>query len=243
MMPKRHTRLNLPRSFPIPKGNDSPRQDQNLSATFLRLSRIPSRLLHKEPSNGQVKPQVRPHRITLGISPLLERKDNMMEKDQGPRKSFDKQAELKKKLKMIIKKGSKSEYGLPQTDATCQVAQLPYLARKISKNECRNEFRKELKRNNECTPLSTVTVRWTIRKDMPDVLYRWFILQELCKYGPIDSVIFSGHRCAQVVFSDILSACKAMNTHSVRLPEQLYHCFWYYPFMMKNYRFKCTRET
>ncbi|XP_055509741.1 testis expressed protein 56-like [Leucoraja erinacea] len=122
-------------------------------------------------------------------------------------------------------------------DETIQGTQLPIIGRKASVRDCRNIFRQELKRNQECTPLSTITVRWLPSKDMPEMLHRWVILQDLCKYGPIDSVIFTGEKCSQVVFSNILSACKAINCHSVRHPKYPFYCFWYYPFMMQSYRF------
>ncbi|XP_038652301.1 uncharacterized protein LOC119965581 [Scyliorhinus canicula] len=237
-MSRRHTRLNLPPLFSNRKANHSPKQDQNISATFRRLSQLPGRLLlHKELGSSLDKSQPRLHHILLGTPSLPDVKTSTKEGNEGTSKTIDKKAEFRKKLKTIKETGSRTSCEYPQADDSLQIAQLPFVPRKPFKNECRNEFRKELKRNKECTPLSTVTVRWAIRKDMPDMLYRWFILQELCKYGPIDSVIFSGHRCAQVVFSDILSACKAINFHSVRLPEQLYRCFWYYPFMMQNYKF------
>ncbi|XP_059508351.1 testis expressed protein 56-like [Stegostoma tigrinum] len=227
-MPRRHTRLNLPPLFSISKSNDLPKQDPTISATFLRLSRIHARLHNKEQSCPQDSNQADPQRIPSSVLLQLDRKESIEGEDENIWKT-------KFSKKVRTKDRDSTEASGP--DDTLQVTQLPILARKSIITECRNEFRKELKRNTECTPLSTVIVRWSIRKDMPDTLYRWFILQDLCKYGPIESVIFSGHRCAQVVFSDILSACKAINTHSVRVAEQRYHCFWHYPFMKQNYRF------
>ncbi|XP_078391944.1 uncharacterized protein LOC144674479 [Cetorhinus maximus] len=180
----------------------------------------------------QAVDQASPPNSLSGTPFSLGGKESSEGKDKELRK-----AEIRKNLKKKKETGSETSCTVPPTDDLLQATRLPILAGKPSKTECRNEFQKKLRRNKECTPLSTVIIRWSVRKDMPDTLYRWFILQELCKYGPIDSVIFYGHRCAQVVFSDMLSACKAINTHSVRLPGQLYNCFWYYPFMMQNYRF------
>ncbi|XP_067910636.1 uncharacterized protein [Heterodontus francisci] len=241
------------------------------------------------------KNQAKPRPILLRVPSHQDGNENIEldaeELRKAKERALERRAEVKKRAMRLKERDAMECCGLLCQEDMLQVTQLPILTRKPSINECQNEFRKELKRDKECTPLSTVIVSstfiprgggehsncvpeprrfgemqrerswkfggksksditinrehgetasrpgWSIRKDMPDTLYRWFILQELCKYGPIDSVIFSGHRHAQVVFSDILSACKVVNTHSTGLPEKLYHCFWYYPFMMQNYRF------
>ncbi|GCC30881.1 hypothetical protein chiPu_0009335 [Chiloscyllium punctatum] len=99
-MPRRHTRLNLPPLFSMPKNNDLPKQDPNISATCLRLSRIHTRLPNKDQSTTQERKQSNPQHILSNILSQLSSKESTEGEDEDLwRTKFRKKTKTKERGK------------------------------------------------------------------------------------------------------------------------------------------------
>lgn len=67
------------------------------------------------------------------------------------------------------------------------------------------------------------------------------VIDELSKFGSIDSVTAIGRSSALVVFQSITAACKALKAYPGGNPGKNIQCYWYNKFMSK-YKFLPTGE-
>ena len=71
------------------------------------------------------------------------------------------------------------------------------------------------------------------------------VVQELTKFGEIESVTPFGRQTVVVIFKEIRSACKAISAFPPDGPERSMQCFWYHKFMSKyqTSKFRKTRNS
>lgn len=71
------------------------------------------------------------------------------------------------------------------------------------------------------------------------------VIQELKKFGDIESVTPFGRQTVVVIFKEIRSACKVIRAFPPSGPERSMRCFWYHRFMSKyeTARFRKTRNS
>ncbi|XP_062986085.1 testis expressed protein 56-like [Elgaria multicarinata webbii] len=92
-------------------------------------------------------------------------------------------------------------------------------------------------------PLATVVARWT-PNSMSTQYDQQSVIEELAKFGDIESVTPFGRQTVIVIFKEITSACKAVNAFPPNCPERGMQCFWHHKFMSKYKRQKFqTNET
>ncbi|KAG6925289.1 chromosome 6 orf 201, partial [Chelydra serpentina] len=89
---------------------------------------------------------------------------------------------------------------------------------------------KQFRLNLKDTPMSAVIVRWIKRNMLASYDYH-SVIQELSRFGAIESVTPSGRQTAIVIFKDIISACKAMNAFPANNPSRRIQCVWHHKFM------------
>ncbi|XP_050796321.1 uncharacterized protein C6orf201 homolog [Gopherus flavomarginatus] len=77
---------------------------------------------------------------------------------------------------------------------------------------------------------TTGTVRWTKRNILASFDYH-SVIEELSRFGAIESVTPSGRQTAVVIFKDIISACKAMKAFPANNPGRRIQCVWHHKFM------------
>ncbi|XP_044860015.1 uncharacterized protein C6orf201 homolog [Mauremys mutica] len=115
---------------------------------------------------------------------------------------------------------------------------VPLWKRNIS-NRLAEKYR-QFRFNLKDTPMSAVTVRWTKRNILASYDYH-SVIQELSRFGAIESVTPSGRQTAVVIFKDIISACKAMNAFPANNPGRRIQCVWHHKFM-SEYRMSGHRK-
>ncbi|XP_069469547.1 testis expressed protein 56-like [Ambystoma mexicanum] len=100
----------------------------------------------------------------------------------------------------------------------------------------------EMKVGLRSTPMATILVRWQARDTVSqcDEQDQQFIIDELSRLGPIDSVTSVGRNAALVVFHSITIACKAIRVYPRKSAKRI-QCYWYNKFMSKN-KFKPADE-
>ncbi|KAH0617951.1 hypothetical protein JD844_016751 [Phrynosoma platyrhinos] len=81
-------------------------------------------------------------------------------------------------------------------------------------------------------PMATIVARWT-PKSMSTQYDQKSVLQELAKFGEIESVAPFGRQTVIVVFKEVTSACKAMSAFPPNGPDRSMQCFWHHKFMSK----------
>uniref|UniRef100_A0A674J328 RRM domain-containing protein n=1 Tax=Terrapene triunguis TaxID=2587831 RepID=A0A674J328_9SAUR len=105
---------------------------------------------------------------------------------------------------------------------------VPLWKRNIS-NRLAEKYR-QFRLNIKDTPMSAVIVRWIKRNILASYDYH-SVIQELSRFGAIESVTPSGRQTAVVIFKDIISACKAMNAFPANDPGRRIQCVWHHKFM------------
>ncbi|XP_061466830.1 testis expressed protein 56-like [Rhineura floridana] len=125
---------------------------------------------------------------------------------------------------------------LPQ-EASCspQPDHMPLIKRFFS-----NKIAKEHKAfgvYRQDAPLATVIARWT-PNSMSGHYDKQSVIQELAKFGDIESVTPFGRQTVIVIFKEICSACKAVSAFPPDCPERGMRCFWHHKFMSKYKRSK-----
>ncbi|KYO35499.1 hypothetical protein Y1Q_0008063 [Alligator mississippiensis] len=114
---------------------------------------------------------------------------------------------------------------------------VPLWKRNIS-NKLAVEYRK-LRVNRKGTPISTVVVRWIRRNKLASYNHQ-SVMEELSRFGTVESVDFIGRQTAIVVFRDIISACKVVNAFPAKPGERI-QCVWHDKFM-SEYRISDNRK-
>ncbi|XP_077209218.1 testis expressed protein 56-like [Paroedura picta] len=84
-------------------------------------------------------------------------------------------------------------------------------------------------------PMATVIARWT-PNSISGQHDQQSTVQELAKFGDIESVTSFGRQTIVVVFKEIRSACKAIRAFPPRGPNQNLQCVWHHKFMSKYKR-------
>ncbi|XP_033010535.1 uncharacterized protein C6orf201 homolog [Lacerta agilis] len=90
-------------------------------------------------------------------------------------------------------------------------------------------------------PLATIIARWT-PNSMSAHYDRQSVIQELKKFGDIESVTPFGRQTVIVVFKEICSACKAVSAFPPECSEGGIRCFWHHKFMSKYKRRKFQKR-
>uniref|UniRef100_A0A8C8RMG5 RRM domain-containing protein n=1 Tax=Pelusios castaneus TaxID=367368 RepID=A0A8C8RMG5_9SAUR len=92
------------------------------------------------------------------------------------------------------------------------------------------EEHRQFRWNIKDTPMSTIIVRWIKRNMLASYDYH-SVIQELKRFGALESVTPFGRQTAVVTFKDITSACKAVNAFPANNPGRRIQCVWHHKFM------------
>ncbi|KAF7246067.1 hypothetical protein EYD10_07869 [Varanus komodoensis] len=90
-------------------------------------------------------------------------------------------------------------------------------------------------------PLATVVARWT-PKSMSTQYDQQLVIEELGKFGDIESITPFGRQTVIVKFKEIRSACKAVSAFPANGPDKGMRCFWHHKFMSKYKRPKFQKD-